>query len=159
MNLSRTSFPSRAPRPSGRLETAPAPLAEVLSLPARFVTELPLATRFVLEGLGISKRIVLDPGGIATAGESGEIVFSGDEVAALVLGVQAERLWPADLKGYCLLKLHDAGFKVTDELTLGGVEPLADPGWSLTRVLRALDLELRSVEIADDTVEAHQKAA
>jgi hypothetical protein len=59
------------------------------------------------------------------------------------------------MKGYCLLKLHDPAFQVTDELTLGGVAPIDDPGWSLARVLAALDLELRSAEIEGDTSDQH----
>jgi 2-keto-3-deoxy-6-phosphogluconate aldolase len=80
--------------------------------------------------------------------------LGGDELVALALGAEAVRLFPSDLKGYCLLKLHDPSFHATEQLTLGGVEPIAAPGWSLARVLQALELELRAIELIDDTCEA-----
>ena len=132
-------------------------LQELLGFPARYLPDLPIKVRIRVQCAGLHREIELCSGPVEA--RRGALVFGGDELLALALGAEAERLFPADLKGYCLLKLHDAAFEVTDELTLGGVEPLADPGWSLARVLRALDLELRSIEIADDTPETQQKAA
>lgn len=146
MAASSTSTETRSPRPFGRLETAPALLAEVLSLPARHITSLPLATRFVLEGYGFARQIVLDPSG-GSSPDHDRIVFAGDEVRALLVGVQSERLWPADLKGFCLRKLHEPDFQVTEGLALAGAQPDATARGSFGSVLRWLDLELVGIEL------------
>jgi hypothetical protein len=65
----------------------------------------------------------------------------------LAVGVQAERLWPADFKGFCLRKLHDPSFRLTAQAALAGAQ--ADDGlaWSLGRVLQWLELEPLSVDL------------
>jgi hypothetical protein len=137
-----------------RLEFSDRARAEVLAFPAQLLAGLPVASRFVLQGLGFSPRIVwsTEP---APASRTG-IVFDAEEVRALAIGVQAERLWTADLKGFCLRKLHDPSFRVTELLALGGAQPATAPPWSLGRVLRWLDLELVRIELA--TSDAHLAA-
>src|SRR5687768_4489306 len=86
-------------------ELAPHAKTEALAFPVQHLAGLPIATRFVLQGLGIAVPIVWssEPAPDSRSG----IVFDADETRALVISVQAERLAAADLKGFCLRKLHD----------------------------------------------------
>lgn len=136
-----------APRPELWVEAQ----TEVLAFPAQLLGALPVASRFVLQGLGFSLRIVWSTESVPASRDG--VVFDADEVRALATGVQAERLWAADLKGFCLRKLHDPSFRVTELLALGGAQPSTDRLWSLGRVLRWLDLELTRIELA--TSDAH----
>ena len=126
--------------------------AEVLGFPARYLSGLPVKLRIHVQCAGFPREIQLCTGVMQP--RRGVVTFEGSELRALALGVEAERLFPGDLKGYCLHKLHDPAFEVTEELALGGVEPIADPGWSLARVLRAFDMELRSIELEEDSAAA-----
>ncbi len=156
---SSSKAPSNPPprSPAVRQRDA-AVLGEVLTLPAEHLTGLPLATRFILEGHGFMYEIVWSTEPNARS-RDGQLVFAADEVRALVTGVQAERLWSSDLKGYCLRKLHDSSFVVTEGLALGGAQPDPKGAWSLGRVLRWLDLELVAVEVGDAPAGAATGAA
>jgi hypothetical protein len=125
---------------------------ELLSFPARYLSELPVKVRIRVQTTGLHREIEITTGRAEV--RPGALVLDGSELRALALGVEAERLFPADVKGYCLLKLHDPDFEITDDLTLGGVEPTPDPGWTLGRVLAALELELRSAELEEPQVSA-----
>jgi len=122
---------------------------ELLSFPARLLIDLPEGVRFTVHGLGITGEVVLStskflvpPGASASA----RLTFSGEELRAIAIGVQAERLSHADLKGYCLLKLHDPGFRVTERIALNGAQPADEAAWTLGRVLQRLELQLATVE-------------
>lgn len=119
---------------------------EVLAFPAAHLASLPVPARFVLQGLGISVPIVWTSEPAPGCREG--VVFDAEELRALVSGVQAERLWPADLKGYCLRKLHDSSFRVNEAVALGGAQPVDEKPWTLGRVLRWFDLELECIELA-----------
>jgi hypothetical protein len=127
---------------------AEAARSEALAFPAEHLGGLPVATRFVLQGLGISLPIVWTSEAKPDCRDG--IVFDAEELRALVSGVQAERLWPADLKGFCLRKLHDSSFRVNEAVALGGAQPVRGRAWSLGRVLRWFDLELERIELAVD---------
>jgi hypothetical protein len=135
----------------------PAGAAEVRAFPAELLGSLPVPVSFVLQGLGMSAAIVwtTEPAPSCRDG----IVFDADELRALVVGVQGERLWPADLKGFCLRKLHDPSFRVNELLALGGAQPSTGAPWSLGRVLRWFDLELVSIGFATASREANAQAA
>lgn len=124
---------------------------ELLQLSAEHLSGLPMAVRITVQGLGITHpiRLASHRGSELPQG----IVFDGDEVRAIALGVQAERLWPADFKGYCLRKLHDPSFRVTPGLALGGAQPDAVKPWSLGCVLGWLELELCEAELTDELAE------
>jgi hypothetical protein len=139
-----------APREAlgGIAPVSEAALGEVLAFPAEHLGGLPVATRFVMQGLGISQPIVWTSEAKPDCRDG--IVFDAEELRALVSGVQAERLWPADLKGFCLRKLHDSSFRVNEPLVLGGAQPVRERPWSLGRVLRWFDLELERIDLAGD---------
>jgi hypothetical protein len=144
----------------GPLEDSPQVLAEALAMPALHLSELPVATRFILQGHGITREMVWSTNPAARPwADDGRISFTVDEVLALALGAQAERLWSSDLKGYCLRKLHDPSFLVTEGLALGGAEPDRGRPWSLGRVLRWLDLELVGIELAAEGAKAATSVA
>jgi hypothetical protein len=153
-------MPLIPPVPAARTAASTRLAQDLLTFPARYLTELPVKVRILVQCAGLHREIELCSGPVEAhkAAEANPraavrrtLTFEGGELRALALGAEAERLFPADVKGYCLLKLHDPFFVVTETLTLGGVEPVPDPGWSLARVLAALDLELRSAEIEDET--------
>jgi hypothetical protein len=145
---------------------APA-LAELLAFPARFLGALPLPTRILLEVSGINHQIVFEcgaepvPARASSARASNEeparaasraLVFSAGEVAALAQAVEADRLWPADFKAFCLRKRLDASFQVTPELALSGAQPEPSADGLGTRlplgaVLDQLELELASAAV------------
>ncbi|MFI5306413.1 MAG: hypothetical protein ACHQ53_03610 [Polyangiales bacterium] len=123
---------------------------ELLQLPAEHLSGLPVSVRITAQGLGIAHPIRLDSGRFKDGNELPRgIVFDGDEIRAIAVGVQAERLWPADFKGFCLRKLHDPSFRITPGLALGGAQPDAVKPWSLGRVLSWLEIELCEAELAD----------
>ena len=112
------------------------PLEELRGFPALLLPELPFEVRILVQARGIASEVVL---GGATPGDP--IGFNGAELRALAVGAQAERVWPADFRGYCLHKRQDPSFHVTEALVLAGAQPEAGPAWSLARVLDWLDLE------------------
>lgn len=120
---------------------------ELLGFPARYLAELPVKVRLRVQASGLHREIEITTGRVEV--RPGALQLSGTELRALALGVEAERLFPSDVKGYCLLKLHDPAFEISEDLALGGVEPTPGPGWPLARVLAALELELRSVELEE----------
>jgi hypothetical protein len=133
---------------------------ELLSFPARHLGGLPLPVRIDLEAHGIAHEIVWTSELRCAPPRS--IAFDADEVRAIGIGVQAERLWPADFRGLCLRKLHDPSFRVTAQTALSGAQPDPGPAWSLARVLSTLELQLVDATWAapvEDSEESHVMGA
>jgi hypothetical protein len=126
--------------------------SELLGFPALLLPRLPLHVRISVEAPGFAHAITLCSGVVAApSAELGQtIVFECDELEAIATAAQAERMWPADFKGFCLHKLHDASFRLGSRLALDGAQPSTDPAWSLGRVLRWLDLEMIEFAFLDD---------
>ncbi len=138
--------PARGRRSWEPVRTRPeVPGRELLELPAQHLAGLPIPVRIHLQDSAIAHEIQWISGPVATPSEA--LVFDAGEVRALAVGVQAERLWPADFRGFCLRKRLDPSFRVTDGLALAGAQPEAGPAWALGRVLRWLELELCNVEL------------
>ncbi|HMI94621.1 MAG TPA: hypothetical protein VK509_24775 [Polyangiales bacterium] len=144
-------MPLLPPVPASRSAASARLVHELLAFPARYLAELPIKVRIRVQYTGLHREIELCSGPVEA--RRGTLRFEGSELRALALGAEAGRLFPADVKGYCLLKLHDPAFEVSEQLTLGGVAPVEDPGWTLARVLNALDLEVRSAEIEGETAD------
>ena len=122
--------------------------AELLSLPARHLRELPVQTRIVAHHHGMNKDVVLCSG--RSMASPGGLSFDGEELRALALGAEAERLWAWDFTGFCLLKQHDPRFQVTEAVALAGAQTSeGEPAWPLGKVLQRLGLVVSSVELAD----------
>jgi len=141
---------------------------ELSALPARLLTSLPVETRIFVQAAGTKTEFVLttalDAPALLPRGERrGPCWLAASEVDALVLGVEAERLFASDLTAFALRKLHDRSFRVTEEHALAGAQhPDAKhpDGWSdeldgregrraltLGELLEALDLEIMGIEL------------
>jgi hypothetical protein len=83
-----------------------------------------------------------------------DLIFDGEEVRAIALGVQADRVRASELCTFCLRKLQDPGFRVTETVALDGARAESGSPWSLERVLQLLDLDAREVEYQD--AETHE---
>lgn len=132
-------------------------MRELQAFPARYLIELPSPLGFSVQAHGIPTDIDLMTARLAYGDEPLRgIVFDADELAALVLGVENERVRPAEFKGFCLHKLQDPGFRLTPELALDGafaqstVAGAAAPTLSLGQVLRGLELRLVSAHMLCD---------
>jgi hypothetical protein len=117
---------------------------ELLLFPARYLAELPVPLRITLQLDGFAVQIHWSSE--LVCGPHNGVIFDSHEVRSIAVAVQAERLWPSDLKGYCLRKLQDPSFRVTDQLALEGAQPAPGPAWSLARILDQLELELVRAE-------------
>ena len=127
---------------------------ELLKCPVAWLPDLPVATGFVLEAPGIPVEIRCITTRLAEQdGEDGRrsaAFLDGEELRAVALAVQAERLTSADFRGFCLLKLQDPGFRITEEIALAGAqasEQERSRPWALGRILAALGVELRAAEL------------
>jgi hypothetical protein len=121
---------------------------ELLSFPMKLLPELPVGLRIAVEVPGIHRRIVLDLGPVSGR-DASAITFESAEIRALAIGVESERLRPADVKGFCLRKLQDPSFHVTEQLALDGARPSEGRALSLARVLEAIELEFLGFEWPD----------
>jgi hypothetical protein len=91
-------------------------------------------------------------------------VFDAEELRAIAVGVQSERLRPADFAAFCLRKRMDPGFRVTEEAALDGAcaerKRPHDHLWSLGHMLRWLELDLAALKYsATDPVVQHASRA
>lgn len=142
---------------------------ELETLPARLFTQLPVETRITVQAHGTQKEFVLTTASEAPAraGRSsvrGPCWLVASEVDALVLGVEAERTFAADLTAFALGKLRDRSFRVTEEHTLAGAQapdPDLDDLRSLTlgELLEALELEITRIELGPADAQPGEEAA
>jgi hypothetical protein len=130
------------------------PQRELLALPARLVPELPLAFTLSLLIEGAPARVQFTTELHLDAGESlaDVIVFDREELRALFIAVQADRVWRKDLLGVCFDKWRKPDHRLTLEHALAGANPDEQQDWSLGRVLARLGATLESIELADDAV-------
>lgn len=124
------------------------PFAELLSLPAELLPDLPEPVTLWLELEGAPARVVMTTREHASpeATLADVIVFEREEVRALAIAAQADRLWRKDLLGLCFDKWRRPDHRVTVAEVLGGANPDAHD-WTLGRVLYRLGATLESFEI------------
>lgn len=135
---------------------------ELCALPARLVTGLPIETRIFVQAAGTKTEFVLTTAAEAPAARArgerrGPCWLAADELNAVVLGVEMDRMFASDLIGFALRKLHDGAFRVTDEHTLGGAQPPSSRDGEAERpdrreltfgeVLEVLDLRITGIEV------------
>jgi hypothetical protein len=77
------------------------------------------------------------------------LTFDRDELRALVLGVEADRIWHREFLGFCFEKWRAPAFRLTAELALGGANRDCQASWSCERFLQRLQARLCSVEFAE----------
>lgn len=134
------SLPSAKPL-AGRLLSPLA--AEVLRFPARYLLELPLAPALALHVPGLDAAVRISIDGDA---DEGELALDPDEWRALVVGVEADRVWPRDLAALLRRKASEPAYRVGALDALAGAQPDPRETWDLASVLDRLGAELLSVE-------------
>ena len=124
------------------------PECELLALPALLVPDLPAPLTLWLDLEGAPARVQLTTRDAATATSSlaDVIVFDREEVRALFLAVQADRIWRKDLLGLCFDKWRQPEHRLTSAQALAGANPDAQD-WSLARVLARLGATLARFEL------------
>jgi hypothetical protein len=153
-------YPPSATNVSGH-ELGETARRELLAFPAEYLSDLPIPVTVGLVGarLGTGTVVLMcrrvcrrlsetEPD--APLALAAEIVFDAEELRAIAVGVQSERLRPADFAAFCLRKRVEPGFRVTEEDALDGacaerMPPGRNP-WSLDRVLRWLELDLAALK-------------
>jgi hypothetical protein len=80
------------------------------------------------------------------------ITFDRDELRALVLGVEADRIWHREFLGFCFEKWRAPAFRVSSEAALGGANPDPQIAWSSASFLRRLQARLTAVECVEDAL-------
>jgi hypothetical protein len=80
------------------------------------------------------------------------ITFDRDEMRALVLGVEADRIWHREFLGFCFEKWRAPLFRVSSEAALGGANSDQQSAWSSARFLRRLQARLTRVEFVEDVL-------
>jgi hypothetical protein len=126
---------------------------ELLSLPARLVPDLPMAFTLSLAVEGAPAQLQLSTELHLDAGDSlaEVIVFDREEMRALFLSVEADRVWRKDLLGVCFDKWRKPEHRLTLEHALAGANPdEQERDWTLGRVLARLGARVESIELADD---------
>lgn len=136
-----TSLPAAPKTLSGR----PLPMwaAEVGALPARCLLELPVPPVLGLHVPGVEEVVRVSADGEV---EAGEIGLDLDEWHALVVGVEADRVWPGDLVAILRRKAAEPAYRVDLFDTLAGGQPDPEESWNLAEILDRLDASLLSVE-------------
>jgi hypothetical protein len=137
--------------------------SEVLGFAAQLLPALPLEIKIGVQANGLPSVIQIASKSHAPA-ESGALGaeglwFDGEELRALAVAAQSERIWSSDFKGYCLRKLHDPSFRVTEAMALSGARPDTEPAWSLARVLHWLELDLVAIEFSESKNETEAQTA
>jgi hypothetical protein len=79
------------------------------------------------------------------------IAFDRDELRALVLGVEADRIWHREFLGFCFEKWRAPTFRLSVEQALGGANRDCQAAWSSARFLRRLQAQLSAVEFVERT--------
>ena len=130
-------------------------LTELLALPASLVPDLPLPVTLWLAIEGAPARVQLstrERAGPSQIRESlAEVIgFDREEVRALVIAVQADRIWRKDLLGLCFDKWRKPDHRLTLRDALAGANP-DEQDWSLARVLARLGATIESVELGEDS--------
>jgi hypothetical protein len=78
------------------------------------------------------------------------VLFDGPELALLVEGVEAGRVWPVDFAEWVRRKRVEATYRVTREVALGDALCPRARAWTLGQVLAHLGLSLASAEVLDE---------
>jgi hypothetical protein len=148
------------PRSSVGLRSSPAFSSDLEAFPAELLPGLPLAVTLWLEVPGAPVPVCFTTAEQAPGSEgvlADRIVFGRDELAALVVGVQSDRVWRKELLGMCFEKWRRPALRISEADALAGAQrDEHEQGWSLARVLDRLGAELVRVELAGEPREPRQ---
>jgi hypothetical protein len=151
----------------------------LLELPARVLVDLPEPIALQLRVVGAPATVLLTTAAVqnvnglarvapntisATAARvDNTIVFDRAELDALVLGVEADRIWHREFLGFCFEKWRTAAFHVSSSDALAGANPDPRADWSMAQVLRRLEAQVVAIEclasMADSALAHDVKAA
>jgi len=126
----------------------PVAYEEILGFPAHRLPQLPLRTILVIEAEWWDTVVIFVVNGKIDVQSRAWPVFDGEEFASIVKGVENDRVWSTDLRGWCNLKRRDPGWRVKEKEVMGGVVQPDPPGWTLKRVLKRIEAKLLSLEVA-----------
>jgi hypothetical protein len=121
----------------------------LLDFPARWLPDLPEPISLSLLVAGAPVPVVFAFATIATIATTphsedaavlaATIRYDRDELRALVLGVEADRIWHREFLGFCFEKWRRPTFRLSLTEALAGANPDHEqPAWSLERILYRL---------------------
>jgi hypothetical protein len=119
----------------------------VLELAAESLADLPQPIALHLDVAGSPLPVVFVTCSLSTHASTA-IVFDRDELRALVLGVEADRIWHREFLGFCFEKWRDSSFRLSEEIALAGANP-DEARWSTSRMLSRLQARITDVEWLD----------
>ena len=114
---------------------------ELLDFPCQWLADLPepFSLRLIVSGAPVPVVFEFAARAADLPVLATRIVFDRDEVRALAIGVQADRVWHREFLGFCFEKWRKPGFRVGVSEALDGAMPDYErPPWSLARVLSRL---------------------
>jgi len=131
----------------------PTAFEEILNYPAHLLPQLPLITAVSIEAGWWKTPVVFFVNGrlIRLVQSRGWPAFDGEEFAAIVRGVENDRVWSTDLRQWCNVKKRDPAWRVKESEVMGGVVNPDSSGWTLERVLKRIEAKLLSLEVAQDS--------
>lgn len=135
----------QAPKVLGRSSR----FVEALAFSARLLGELPLPPSFGLHVQGVPGvvRVALEPSAAERARAEGEVVLDRGEWHAVVLGAEADRLWPVDFAALCRRKRSEPAFRIEPETTLAGAQPDPAEEWSVAGVLERVGADVLAIDV------------
>ena len=124
---------------------------EVLTLAASLLADLPRPPTLSLHVPGVPGVVYVDTGAgaAAVAGDAERRAFGAAEWRALVLGVEADRVWPADLQRFARRMESEPHWRLSAEEALAGAQPDRSRRWTLGELLERVGAQLVAVEIGD----------
>jgi hypothetical protein len=144
---------------SGGIGAADPWVRALLDLPALVLAELPEPIVLHVHVPGAPGSVLLTTRSIPNSDASTDsragraiITFDRDELRALVLGVEADRIWHREFLGFCFEKWRAPAFRVSSEAALGGANPDPQIAWSSASFLRRLQARLTAVECVEDAL-------
>jgi hypothetical protein len=144
----RISIPSSEPRAArARAPQRDVCRSELEAFQASLLPDLPEPVTLWLRIEGAPVPVQLSNGVLTNAQDTlaDAIVFDGEELRALVAGIEADRIWRKELLALCFDKWRRPEYRLTLRDALAGANP--DPqGWSLARVLARVGATLEHIE-------------
>jgi hypothetical protein len=131
--------------PSGNSNIAARAL---LDFPARWLSDLPepIGIPLLVAGAPVPVVFMTTPHAEEASVLAATIRYDRDELRALVLGVEADRIWHREFLGFCFEKWRRPAYRLSLSEALGGANPDHEqPAWSLERILHRL--QARQVHI------------
>jgi hypothetical protein len=133
-------------------QTSTAQMRSLLEFPGRWLIDLP-------EPIVLHLRVAGAPVPVSFVTRASErwaeapvlaasISYLPDELHALVLGVEADRIWHREFLGFCFEKWRRPAFRLSVAEALADANPDHEqPAWSCERILQRLQARVAGFEI------------